>query len=454
MATPLTDSPEMRLPPSDKAAEMCVLGSMLLHPACIPDVQAITCGADFYLPQNGQILETLNLMCAQDRPIDMVTVRDAAQAYGVLDQVGGVEYLLELVDGVPDTANVEYYATIVRDMAIQRRMIKLADEVIHAAYDPTVSAADLLEKAEAGLYDVAAGRTDLQLTTAIAAAERVMERAQTASDTKTPSCVLTHLDAIDTCSGGMRPGELIVLAGDTGCGKTTLADCIAVNVAEAGGKVLIVSVEMLADERAERFLQSIGQVQGHKLRSPERLEPEDWTNLYGAAGKLEGMNILIHGGKATSAQAVSQARRAGAKMGGLDLVVVDYLQLLTADQSQGKTRAERVSSMAWALKMDLAMGLEVPVILLSQLTRSSMKADDPPTMHDLKESGDIENHANAIWLLHRPPAGQPQMWDEVWFCQDKHRSMPKTPWEGDSAVRLKWDGMTTTFSEAYYANTR
>jgi len=440
-------NPAERVPPHDRPAEICVLGSMILAPETIDEAQATLSAADFYHPPHGLIFKALLSLSSGATPIDLVVLRNRLEADGTLAQVGGVEYLVELADGVPDASNIAHYAKIVRDMAIQRRLITHANALLAGAYNPVVSAADLLQTAEAGLYEISHGRTDLALVTAGDAATRVVDATSDYKDEETSPGIQTGLYALDDASGGMHPGELIVVAADTGMGKTTLADTITLNVADLGGKVFVVSVEMSDTERAQRYLMQRAKVAGFKFRKPERIEPEDWTKLIMAQDALERMGVRIHWGKATTAQILSQARRAASQMGGLDLVVVDYLQLLTPAPEQGRNRAERISAMAWSLKMELAMGLQVPVLLLSQLTRSSLKEKEPPSKHDLKESGDIENHANVIWLIH-------EIGDHVVLCQDKHRSMPRTFWDserGAPCIYLDWDRPTTRFTRAYYA---
>ena len=445
------DEQMTRIPPSDRMAEVCVLGSMILDNRCIDDVGAGLCADEFYLPAHALIFKALCDMQTTGGTIDLVLLRDELTRRGELETVGGVDYLVEIVDGVPATTNVDAYAAIVRAMATKRAMIRLTTNLCRDAYEPGVLAADLVTAAEKGVYEIANGRAGLGLVKASDAADIVIEHLGSADPQVKTTGIMTGLEALDSACGGMHGSELIVLAADTGMGKTSLADTITLNVAHNGGRVLVVSVEMSHTERAQRFLMSMGDVGGHKFRKPYLITEEDWTNLYGAAGRLTNMQIRIHWGNATTSQVVSQARRSAAQMGGLDLVVVDYLQLLKPEPDQGRTRAEKIATMAWALKMNVAMDLDVPVLLLSQLTRSSVKAGEHPTLHDLKESGDIENHANAIWLLDRIPGAKAEPGCSVTALnQDKHRSMPRTTWTGDTAIRLEWKRSTTTFTRAYW----
>ncbi len=445
--------PNDRLPPSDRSAEICVLGAMILDASVIDEAASVLSRHDFFDPAHGLIFDLLVTMHGKDDPVDLVTVKAAALEAGILDQIGGVDGLLSIVDGVPSTSNLAHYAGIVKALSNKRRILRLAVLLQAAAFNPTVTAADLLETAESGLDQIATGRADERIISAQEAAESVLRDVQAAQAGDTPPGVMTSLEAIDAACGGMRPGELIVLAGATGSGKSTLADSIAVYVAAGGQRVLIASVEMLADERAQRILQIIGQVDGARMRKPQRLDAADWQALHEATERLRGMRLDFVTGELSTADVVSAAKRVKKRWGGLDLVVVDYLQLLTPTREQGTRRAEQVSAQAWAMKMQLAVGLKVPVLLLSQLTRSDLREDKPPSKFALKESGDIENHSNAIWLLWRPALdGKYASWcagDETLFCQDKHRSMPLTPWSGPAAVRLKWSRRTTTFSHAY-----
>jgi replicative DNA helicase len=444
-----------RLPPSDRTAEVCVLGAMILDASTIDDAGLLLRAQDFYTPAHGQIFGLLLDLHAADKPVDLVLVKQAAEAAGILDRIGGVDYLMELVDGVPSVANLPYYAGIVRDLATKRAMLTHAMTLQAAAYNPAVGAAALLATAEAGLGAISTGRTADALTTATDAAEAVLRDLEAVQRGEASAGLMTGLEAIDTACGGLRPGELVVIAGATGSGKSTLADTIAVRVADAGGRVHIASVEMLADERAQRLLQIIGQIDGSRMRQPHRLTVDDWTALQEATAELERMRITLHTGEMTTGQITANAKRAAKRMGGLDLVIVDYLQLITPTREQGANRREQIGAMAWSMKMQLGVGLKVPVMLVSQFRRQSDEKELWPRRSWLKESGDIENHSNVIWLLYRPePGGKHAAHcapDEVLLCQDKHRSMPLTPWTGDGSIKLKWSRRTTTFTHAYRA---
>ena len=196
-----------RIPPQDRAAEVCVLGAMILDASTIDEAQTIVGKDDFYAPQHGLIFDVLAKMRAADKPVDLVTLKNAALEAGVLDQIGGVDYLMELVDGVPATSNVGHYARIVKAMATKRAILQHSCRLTAAAYDASITADELLARAEAGLDAVTTGQADDRLTSAHEAAESVLRDVQTVQAGDMPPGVMTGLRAIDTACGGLRPGE-------------------------------------------------------------------------------------------------------------------------------------------------------------------------------------------------------------------------------------------------------
>ena len=435
-----------RIPPQDTAAEMCVLGAMILEPPCIGEAVELVCKEDFYAPANQTVFAAIVGLSGTGKPVDLVTLKAALEDAGSMDSVGGTDYLGALVDGTPNASNMPYYAQIVSDRAAQRRIIRICANCMHEAYRPQECVSDLVSAFESQAMAVRrnGGRGLIHL--GAAGESEIAHMAKVRDGTEGPG-IGTGYEHLDRATRNLRPGELIVLAGDTGVGKSALAHCIAWHNAMKNSKtVLICSTEMLASQVAKRILQIDTQESGWKLRYPQRLTSVEWDTVQGAVQKLHAVAAYILEGSASPSHIATQCRRIKQQCGSLDLVVVDYLQDLDADPDAGKTRTERVSATARAMKRH-AVELRVPVLLLASLNRESHKEQRPPRKWDLRQSGDIEYASDQVWLLHRDPAAASSEHRTIWFKLDKHRDGAETPWDGKGAIRLKFAPRTTTFLE-------
>jgi len=366
---------------------------------------------------------------------------------GTLERAGGQNGLIALIEGTPTTANAEHYARIVREKSIARRLIALCADTTAKAHDGPDSIARLLAEHTSRAYDLAPKDGQAQAVSLAEALDDAMAHAARVRDGTEPPGLMTGFAAVDRAMGGFAPGDLVTLAGDTSSGKTALAGCIAANIAQAGGRVLIVSREMQARELAKRLLQSAARVHGQRIRFARGLHEEDWRELGAAAEALRGLSIAIDTRSGTVADIALEAGKWSATWGGpLSLIVVDYLQLMKIEAAKGENRAGAVGRFAWGLK-GLAMDLSTPILMLSQLNRAGVIQGRPPNKHDLKESGDLENHSNAVLLLHRPADARPDPFGKfaVWCKVDKARDALVTPWTGPGAVRLAWQPAYTRF---------
>lgn len=437
-----------RIVPQNLEAEICVLGSVILKPDALADVAYLDAD-EFFRPAHRSIYQALRQLQADGKPIDLVSLSAELKRLNVLEQVGGNEYLVELAEGVPSACNAEYYASEVRDAAIRREAIVACGQAIQDLYghEPTQELLDAL----LGRLGASVRQKDHEKVLTVGqAAEMALEAARTAADGGPTKALKTGFASLDKATGGYLPGELWVVGGATGCGKTAFADSMTLNLARGGAKILICSAEMMSVERGKRLLQSESQVAGQRIKLPKNLSPEQWTELLRAQERLSKLAIGIYAkGSMTAADVCLQARRTSLEFDGLDLVVVDYIQLLTPE-NKAETRARAVGDIVWALKR-LAMDMPVRVMALSQIRREGLKSGKPPSMYDLRESGDIENHANVVVLLHRPenvPEDQP----EVWAKLAKARDGIVTPWPDTypyprSCILLNWHAETTTFEE-------
>ena len=425
--------------PSDIVSEVCVLGSIIGSGGeIIPELRDMLSVEDFYRPAHQTIARVLYETTTD---LDFVIVKARLESAGVYEQIGGLAYLEQLAE-VPTWLNWKYYAAIVKEKAVQRGMLGLAEyirqQVGELEYDV------LYEECVTTLHRLGEHRhrEGTEMGMAEAAQAVIAKAEQAARDGHAPH-TRVGFDAIDRCIGGFRPGDFVVLAAATSGGKTSLACNMAANIARSGGAVLYISGEMLPAELGQRFLQSSSGVWGSRIRDGN-LHEHEWTEMQMAAGNMEKWKLAIVGRTMTGGEIAHTARKYARKWRGLDLLVVDYLQIMRSDNPRA-SRHDQVGSLAWGLKQ-IAMDLPCPVMALSQFDRSAVKGTkNPPSMFHLKESGDIENHSNIVVLMHTPDG---QVGDrEVWIRIAKARDGMTNTWAGADAIRLTLQGGITQFHE-------
>jgi replicative DNA helicase len=380
-----------------------VLGAVLIDPACLAKAAGILDTGDFYRPAHQTIWAGLAEMSNAGQACDLVTARAHFRDRGWLEQIGGVEYLVALAKGVPTSANVEYYARIVKDKSILRQIIVTCAELIEAAYEAGTDAAEAIRDAEQRLYNLAPSRALGRTLTVAEAAKRVIDRAERVAAGLEPAGLsLGWPDLDDASGGGLRPGQLVVIAAATSIGKSAIALRMAANVAAAGGAVKVFSVEMSADELGARLLAMHSGVDG-LLIARGRVGEHDRGRLEKAQAEFArwGRNVELTDRPLTVPQMGAELRRMGHRLNRqIDLAVIDYLQIVPAHE--GDNLRERINGITRAAKL-MAQELRVPVLLLSQLSRTAQAERRAPELHDLKESSSIEQDADGVILLHRRP---------------------------------------------------
>ena len=451
----MVGTPKNQAVPSAIEMEACTLGSMVLSQDCIPDVEAQLDAGDFFRPAHHVIFRSLCEMWHKQIPIDLVAVSHWLADKKQLEGIGGVEYLVALTEGVPDAANVLYYAKIVKEKSLRRRLIIFGKRIANEAYDAGVDVAEIIELAEGELIGLDT-RGDGEATVDLAdISQVVMNRAEQIQQEKAPPGLPTGFDRIDEPIGGMKPGHLVTLAGGTSVGKSALAVCIARNVAEAGGSVLFVSAEMSADEVAQRFLQVEGQVAGGRIDSGH-LDEGHWQQLSEAQGQFTGWNVRIHGKAATVSEIGAMARKAALQWRKpLSLIVADYVQLLLPPSDiPARNREMQVNAIARGLKQ-LAGTLGTPVLMLAQLNRDYSREKRRPELHDLRESGALEQHSNSVILMCYPPEDELNITPitgehTVWLRIAKARSGRCTRWpdtKDQNSISLRFVPPLTKFRQ-------
>ena len=392
----------LRQAPHSPQAEQAVLGSMLIDPDCIKDVMDKLQPEDFYLRANRDIFETIYHMFIYSRPIDGVTVAGEMERNGVYND-NTRDYLVQLMDVTPTSANVMEYVKIVLDKSLMRQVAAAAGSITAMVQEGNGDAGDMLESAEQKVYAIRRGRSAQNMVTVSMVLQDVMNHLAelTASGGKTLPGLSTGLSAVDAKINGLNKSDLLLLAARPGMGKTSMALNVALSAAKESGKtVAIFSLEMSREQLVTRLIASEGLVENTRLVTGN-LRESDWQRIAEAASSLSRMDIRIDDNPLlTVADMNAKCRR----LENLGLVVIDYLQLMTSAGGKGysgENRQQAVSDISRMLKI-MAKELQVPVLCLSRLSRANEKRDDKrPMLSDLRESGAIEQDADIVLFLYR-----------------------------------------------------
>ena len=388
--------------PHSASAEQAVLGSMLIDPRCVPDVLEQLRADEFYNKLNRDMFETINHMFAFGQTIDAVTVLDQMKVRGVWTE-NCESYMAEMMRVTPTAANVLDYAAIVRDRALLRRLGETADEINSMVYEGSGEADTMLEAAERKIYALRQGRNVGGLTPISAVVQTVFDTLNEAADSgnRFPG-IPTGLPDLDRTILGLNRSELILVAARPGMGKTSIALNMALHAAMNEGKtVAIFSLEMSREQLVTRLLSRAAAVPSQNLLTGQ-LSDQQWQSISDAAQLLSATDIRIDDNPSlTVADMNAQCRR----LKKLDLVVIDYLQLMQSAGSghswSNESRTQAVSDMSRMLKI-MAKELNVPVVCLSQLSRANENRQDKrPLLSDLRESGAIEQDADVVIALYR-----------------------------------------------------
>ena len=380
-----------RTPPHDMLAEQSALGGMLLSKDAVADVIESVKGIDFYIPKHEVIFEALLTLYSHGEPTDVVTVTDELIKTGELSRAGGAEYLHTLTSIVPTAANAGYYAQIVAERAMLRRLVEAGTRIVQMGYSGQGEALDLVTNAQAAIYG----------TTGNDAAVDEIEAARGRDGQMTG--IPTGFSGLDQLTNGLHPGQMIIIAARPAMGKSTLALDIARAAAiKHDMPTIFFSLEMGRSEIAMRLMSAEGAIPLQNMRKGS-LDQRDWTTIAAVRGRINDAPLYIDDSpNMTLVEIRAKCRRLKQRVG-LKMVVIDYLQLMTSGK-RVESRQQEVSEFSRALKL-LAKELGVPVIALSQLNRGpEQRADKKPALSDLRESGSIEQDADMVVLLHRESA--------------------------------------------------
>ncbi len=432
-----------KVPPHDLEAEQAVIGSMLTDKdAVISAIEALS-DNDFYREDNKIIYSAIMNLYSRGEPIDIITLKSELSSMGKFEAIGGLEYLAELPEKVPTTANVDKYIKIVEEKSSLRTLIRTANELITLGYDPTQDVEELMDNAEKKIFSVMQNRSQKSyssikdiLVDAFVELEELYNRKQHVTG------VPTGFIDLDYKTAGFHGSELILVAARPAMGKSAFALNIATNAAvRAKIPVAIFSLEMSKEQMANRILCSEALVDSNKVRTG-KVEDDDWTKLAEASGILSEAEIFIDDTPGISIMEIRAKCRKMKLEKNIGLVVIDYLQLVQASNKRTGSREQEIAEISRSLKI-LAKEINVPVIALSQLSRApEQRPDHRPMLSDLRESGSIEQDADIVMFLYR----------DDYYNQDSEKKnvaeviLAKHRAGSTGTVELAWLGNYTKFA--------
>ena len=398
-----------KIPPHDIEAEQAVIGSMLTDFEAVVTAIEMLKPEDFYREDNKIIFVAIVSLFNKGEPVDIITVKSELESMGKFDNVGGIEYLAELPDKVPTTANVTKYIKIVEEKSTLRQLIKTANEIIDLGYDTTEDVDSIIEGAEKKIFDTIQNKNTKSysamkdiLVDSFTQLEELYNRKQHVTG------VPSGFSELDYKTAGFHGSELILIAARPAMGKSAFALNIATNAAlKANTPVAIFSLEMSKEQMVNRILCSEAMVDSNKVRTG-KLEEDDWTKLAEAIGPLSEAEIYIDDTPGISVTEIRSKCRKLKMEKNIGMVIIDYLQLVQASNKKNGTREQEISEISRSLKI-LAKEIGVPVIALSQLSRAvEQRPDHRPMLSDLRESGAIEQDSDLVMFLYRDDYYNPE----------------------------------------------
>jgi len=401
-----------RVPPHDIAAEAAVLSAVLLHADALADIVPIVRPEHFYSDANRKIFEAQLALDEDGKPIDILTIKGWLEDRDLLLRVGGARYLAEILDAVPAITNVDEYARRIRDKWRLRQLITTCRRVAAEGYEPVEDVGKFIDAAEQSVFELSGDEARKGPERADVIVKRSFTDLQARATQEAAERVTTGFEGIDEVLVGLEAGRLVIVAARPGFGKTAIADQWAWNVARAGGGVALFTLEMKRDEQVNRILCQQARVNSRTLaRHPERLGAEEWTALAVAGKQLKALplyvddeaGLAIPSLRAKARRIASQLAREGTQ---LRVIVLDYLQLMEAS-GKADNREQQVASNSRKLKI-LAQDMGACVVCLCQLNRAAVGAKNTrPQLHNLRESGAIEQDADQVVFIHRETEESP-----------------------------------------------
>lgn len=441
-----------KTPPQATDLEEVVLGAMMIDKRGVDEVIDILHSEVFYKPQHQKIFEAILVLFKEGHPIDLLTVSAQLKKEKILEQAGGEFYLIQLTQKVSSSAHIEYHARIIIQKFIQRSLIKISNEIIEDSYDESTDVFDLLDTAESKLYEITQGNIKKSSESALELVIEAKKKIEEIANKEGRSGIATGFTKLDDLTSGWQPSDLIIIAARPGMGKTAFSLSMARNMAvDTNVPVAFFSLEMSSVQLITRLISSETGLSSEKLRTG-KLEPHEWEQLNVKVKDLEKAPLYIDDTPSLSIFDLRAKARRLASKHGIKLIMVDYLQLMTAGGNQkGGNREQEISMISRNLKA-LAKELNIPVIALSQLSRAveTRGGSKRPLLSDLRESGAIEQDADIVSFIYRPEYYKIDEWDDDdhsptagqgEFIVAKHRN------GGLDEIRLKFVGHLGKFED-------
>jgi replicative DNA helicase len=395
--------------PHNLEAERSILGAILLDDKAVYTIHETLLPGDFYLDGHRRIFEKILALARDSRAVDIITLKDELRRSDDLESVGGAAYLASLTDGLPRAVNIEYYAQIVKEKATLRRLIQVSNEIMARSYQNQDTAQEILLQVEKQIFEIASHQFRTGFTPIDTLVSNVFKQIEEVSNRKAKVTGLeTGFTELDNMTAGLHPADLIIVAARPGLGKTSLCLNIAQHVGiKKRQSVAIFSLEMSKEQLVKRLLCAEAEIDAHRVNTGY-LNKEDWSRLSRASGALAETRMFIDDSATISAGEMRSKARRLAMEHGLDLIIVDYLQLMSGSTQRYENRTQEISQISRGLK-GLAKELNVPVIAVSQLSRAveARRGDHRPQLSDLRESGSIEQDADLVLFIFREDALNP-----------------------------------------------
>ena len=439
----MEDTALKKIAPQSIEAEMSVIGSMLMDRDAITEACEVLSKEDFYHRQYGIMFEAIRELYNEDIPVDLVTVRDRLQKDGAPPEMQTADFLRDILSAVPTSVNARTYAGIVHEKAILRRLIKASEEIVQKCYEGSEDTEDILNDTERTLFELIKTKGAAEYTPIDDVVIEVMQKIQEASQLKDHiTGVPSGFTDLDYMTTGFQPSDLILIAARPSMGKTAFVLNILEYVSiKKARPCMIFSLEMSSNQLVNRMLSMDSGVDAQLIRSG-KLSDSDWPKLIDSADRVGGSNIIIDDTPGISVPELRSKCRKVKLERGLDLIIIDYLQLMSGNSKKNDNRQQEVSEISRSLKA-LAREMECPVIALSQLSRAcELRADKRPMLSALRESGAIEQDADVVMFLYRDEYYEPdsEHKGEAEVIIAKQRNGPI------GTVTLNWHANTTRFT--------
>ena len=435
-----------KIMPNNLDAEQAVLGCLLIDNECQTELMYQISVDDFYTEAHKGIYEAMSKVFQRNIPIDFITLTEELERQGKINAIGGLDYISFLSNVVPSAANYKYYADIVKSNALRRQLIQSGQKIIEKSYSDE-DKDDILAFAEGEVFSISekeessalehVGKPNGAIKQVIDKFDRISKDPDSLRGTP------TGYKDLDEITNGLQRSDLILLAARPAVGKTSFAMNLAINVALGGNTVAVFSLEMPKTQLMQRAICSVAKVPMGKALSGQ-MNIDEWKRVWAATKQLEASEIYVDDSSLTTpAQLLSKCRRLKAKQGKLDFVMIDYLQLMTADKKNKENRQTEISEITRNLKI-AAKELNVPILVLSQLSRDIEKREGHlPQLSDLRESGSIEQDADIVMFLHNPEKYNDTPTQEEPGVVELHLAKHRNGRTGK--IKLRWIGQYTTF---------